>query len=88
MLRGEKLRQTEGNILTMRYYILFFGIAGIEYVKVLGVDKGATHEEIKKAYRAKAREFHPDKHANANKEEQVSVAQNKRFLIMETVSRT
>ena len=36
----------------------------------LGVDKRATLEVIKKA---KAREFHPDKHANASKEEQVSV---------------
>ena len=36
------------------------------------MDKKATHEEIKKAYRAKAREFHPDKHANASKEDQVA----------------
>jgi len=32
--------------------------------------KKASIEEIKKAYRSKAREFHPDKHANASKEDQ------------------
>lgn len=30
--------------------------------KVLGVEKGATQEEIKRAYRRKAKEFHPDLH--------------------------
>ena len=35
-------------------------MAFIDYYKVLGVDKGATQEEIKKAYRSQAKKFHPD----------------------------
>ncbi|MBD3270435.1 DnaJ domain-containing protein, partial [Candidatus Peregrinibacteria bacterium] len=33
-----------------------------DYYQILGVDKGAGETEIKKAYRKKAMEWHPDKH--------------------------
>lgn len=37
---------------------------GLDYYKLLGVDKGASAEDVKKAYRNQARKWHPDKHPN------------------------
>ena len=39
------------------------------YYEIMGLEKSATQQEIKKAYRRKAREWHPDRHQGADKEE-------------------
>merc|ERR1712168_839550 len=40
-----------------------------DYYKILGVDKNANEEEIKKAYRKRAMVHHPDRHSGATEAE-------------------
>ncbi|MDD4803905.1 MAG: molecular chaperone DnaJ [Candidatus Pacebacteria bacterium] len=45
-----------------------------DYYKILGIDKSASKEDIKKAFRKLAHEHHPDKGGNAEKFKEVSEA--------------
>jgi len=48
-----------------------------DYYKILGVDKNATPDEVKKAYKKRALIHHPDRHSNAT--ESVQKEQEKQF---------
>ncbi len=53
----------------------YISMAGKDYYAVLGVDKTASADEIKKAFRKKAHQYHPDKgEGNEDKFKEVSEA--------------
>ena len=55
-------------ILVVVYVSIQIVNAGADYYKVLGVSRGATEKEMKKAYHKRALKFHPDKAPPEKKE--------------------
>ena len=53
-----------------------------DYYKILGVDKEATQEEIKKAYRQKALKHHPDKNSGNKEHEEKFKEINEAYEIL------
>lgn len=60
---------------------------GVDYYKILGVDKNANDDDLKKSYRKLAMKWHPDKNPTNKKEaeakfKQISEAYDVSFLVL------
>ena len=53
-----------------------------DYYETLGISKGASEADIKKAFRSKAREHHPDKNAGSSKAEEEFKAVNEAYDVL------
>lgn len=59
---------------------------GKDYYKILGIAKGATEDEIKKAYRKMALKYHPDKNKEPGAETKFKVSfLNINFTTIKTI---
>src|SRR3989304_3292093 len=53
-----------------------------DYYRILGVEKTATDEEIKRAYRRLAHQHHPDKHAGDKESEETFKGINEAYEVL------
>ena len=53
-----------------------------DYYKVLGIERDATHEEIRKAYRKLAKKYHPDSNPNDETAKERFLKVNEAHLVL------
>lgn len=54
----------------------------MDYYKILDVDKSASKEEIKKAYRKKAMKYHPDRNKGNKEAEEMFKKANEAYAVL------